>query len=431
MKPKKTFLQQVTALFRGNIFHAFSQWAVITLISAFGGNGAAGTYVSALAMTAPVFMFFDLNLRVMRSTDHEFDEVFSSYMGLRFYALVCAIVVSILICLVFYPLRIGIIIPILAYRVGESISNLAYGGLQRQQSSHLIGGSLTMKGIAALALLAVIVPLTSGNAIVAACGMAVVSIIWGIFRDLPLAWKINSPETPISKQVVLDGIRNITACKRIAKRAFPLGFDAGISSIALNAPKYSIEYFLGTDILGVYGILAQLAFSMQKLIGAIGHTGVPVLSKQRSQNNRKGFWRLFNRLLGSSIAVGLLSVLGGTLVIPYVMNICLGPDYGDYWLMFSLLLASCLAGAQRIAGRATQACSRYFAYTMFDVVIFIVSIVASILLVRSYGAFGGGIALSVAFGVGLVVTLVHTYRFLWPLEKESEINSSTEISARS
>ena len=140
MKPKKTFLQQVTALFRGNIFHAFSQWAVITLISAFGGNGAAGTYVSALAMTAPVFMFFDLNLRVMRSTDHEFDEVFSSYIGLRFYALVCAIVVSILICLVFYPLRIGIIIPILAYRVGESISNLAYGGLQRQQSSHLIGG---------------------------------------------------------------------------------------------------------------------------------------------------------------------------------------------------------------------------------------------------------------------------------------------------
>ena len=431
MKPKKTFVQQVAALFRGNIFHAFSQWAVITLISAFGGNSAAGTYVSALAMTAPVFMFFDLNLRVMRSTDHEFDEKFASYIGLRFYALVCAIVLSTLICFIFYPVRIGIIIPILAYRVGESISNLAYGGLQRQQSSHLIGGSLTMKGLAALVLLSILVPLTSGNPIVAACGMAVVSITWGIFRDLPLSWKINSPETPFSKQVVLDGVRDISSCTRIAKRAFPLGFDAGISSIAMNAPKYSIEYYLGTDILGVYGILAQLAFAIQKLIGAIGHTGVSLLSKQQSQNNRVAFWRLFNRLLGSSIVVGLLAVLGGTFVIPFVMNKCLGPEYGDYWLMFSLLLASCLAGAQRIAGRATQACSRYFAYTMFDVVIFTVSIIASIVLVQNYGAFGGGIALSIAFGFGLVVTLVHTYWFLWPMEKETEIKSPNEIPAKS
>lgn len=423
MKSRKTFAQQVAALFRGNVFHAFSQWAVITMISAFGGNGAAGNYVLALALTAPIFMFFDLNLRVMRSTDHEYDEKYSSYIGLRFYALVCAVVLAISTCLIYYPLRIWIVVPIVAYRIGESISNLAYGGLQRQQSSHLIGGSLTTKGLAALALLGVLVPLTSGNEIIAAIGMAFVSLIWAVFRDLPLAWKINVPDVPFSKQVVIDGLKDFTACKRIATRAFPLGFDAGISSIAMNAPKFCIESFLGTETLGVFGILNQLAFSIQKLIGAIGHTGVSVLSKQRSENNRAAFWRLFNKLLTSSAVVGVMAVIGGTFVIPFVMERFLGSDFGDYWLMFSLLLASSVAGMQRIAGRATQACSQYFAYTMFDVVIVIASVVSSIVLVKQYGPFGGGMALAIAFGLGLVVTLIHTYRFLWPMESDNVVES--------
>ena len=101
----------------------------------------------------------------------------------------------------------------------------------------------------------------------------------------------------------------------------------------------------------------------------------------------------------------------------------LGSDFGDYWLMFSLLLASSVAGMQRIAGRATQACSQYFAYTMFDVVIVIASVVSSIVLVKQYGPFGGGMALAIAFGLGLVVTLIHTYRFLWSMGSDDVVES--------
>ena len=92
---------------------------------------------------------------------------------------------------------------------------------------------------------------------------------------------------------------------------------------------------------------------------------------------------MFNKLLTSSAVVGVMAVIGGTFVIPFVMERFLGSDFGDYWLMFSLLLASSVAGMQRIAGRATQACSQYFAYTMFDVVIVIASVVSSIVLVLS------------------------------------------------
>jgi len=422
----KTFVQQVAALFRGNLVHAVSQFAVIALIKVFGGNAAAGTYVLALAMTAPIFMFCDLNLRVARSTDHKYGEQYVSYLGLRSYALIVAVVVCLLICCLFYPDKIFIIVPILIYRCGESLSNLAYGGLQRMQSSHLIGTSLSLKGLAALLLLGILIPVSSGDPIIAAAGMAIVSIFWAIFRDLPLAWKINVPEEKLGFDTALIGMGDIKSCRRIAFRALPLGFDAGISSLAMNIPKYCIEAYCGTETLGIFGVLSHLALSIQKLIGAIGHTGVGVLAKQRSEGNRDLFWSLFKKLLITSVLVGLGAIVGGMIVIPLLAGWLLGPEYANYPLIFTLLLASGLIGAQRIAGRATQACGQYFAYTMFDVIIFLTSALTSVSLVKHYGSVGAGIAISLAFAIGLFATLFHTFKILWPLVENETITPVAE-----
>ncbi len=418
MTATKTMLQQIVALFRGNIVHAVSQVMVIGLVSKIGGNESSGNYVLALATTAPIFMFFDLNLRVVRSTDHQHDELFSSYMGLRFYTLLLAVVASFVACGLLYPTRVWVFLPIVAFRIGESLSNLAFGGLQRVHSSDLIGKSLTGKGILSLLTIAFVIPLTSGNEVAAAVAMAIVSVCWATFYDVPLAWKLNQPDTPLTFASVGVGLKDFSACRRIGIRAFPLGFDAGISSLAMNAPKYCIEYYVGTNALGVFGLLSQFAFAMQKLIGAMGHAGVGVLSKHYSSNNRKQFWRLFNRMLGSCIAVSLASVVGGTLVIPFLASAILGPEYGNPWLILGLLLASALTGMQRIAGRATQACGQYLAYTLFDVLIFSVSSVTSFHLVQNFGEVGGAFALVISFAVGLMATLFHAYRLLWPQSSE-------------
>ena len=162
----------------------------------------------------------------------------------------------------------------------------------------------------------------------------------------------------------------------------------------------------------------------------MGHTGVSLLSKQRNENKRHAFWRLFNKLLLTSVLVGIAAIVGGIIVLPLVMNWTLGAKYGNFWLIFTLLLASCLTGAQRIAGRATQACGNYFAYTMFDVIMFLVSTAASLVLVKQFGIVGAGAAISIAFAVGLSVTLFHTYRLLWPEEAESESPLSEGSTAR-
>ena len=415
----KKFARQVAFLFQGQVLFAASQIAVLLLLVAFGsdeqaGKEQSGIYVLALATTAPLYLFFDLNLRVVRSTDQSHDEVFLSYLGLRICCLLIATVICVALCGIWYPHRFGIFIAIMGFRVSESLSNLCFGEFQRAQQSDRVGKSLSFKGPISIVLISLVAFLSSGSAVMVGFTMAAVSISFSLFFDLPRAWRIGNPETSISAGKIVSAMTDVKANVRIAKRALPLGFDACVSSLALNMPVYFIEATLGTATVGVFGVLMKLAYSIQIFVGAIGHTGVSVLAKLREEEKREQFWRLFSRMLVTSFGVGSLAVVGGTLILPWLLGLVFGAQFNQPILLMTLLVASCLTGSQRIAGRATQACGSYLAYTVFDVIIFLSSAIASWVLIAQFELVGAGIALTVAFAVGLVVTLIHTRFLLWP-----------------
>lgn len=401
------------------MLHALSQFTLLLLLSRFGGKEVAGHYVLALAVTAPIFLFFDLNLRVARATDHQHGESYSTYIALRFWTLLFAICCALSVGFTFYPDQMPIIALMTAYRVGDSISNLSYGNMQRAQQTDIVGSALTGRGLIYLAAILIVIPLTSGNEVILAGVMAAIALLWAFLKDLPRAWQLEEGSPGFGWHALSDGLKNPAGCWRVAKRTIPLGFDAGISSLALNTPRYCIKAWWGADVLGVFGLLTQLAFAIQKFVGAMGHTGVSLLSKHFNENKPKAFWRLFNRLLLGSSALGALSILLGTILIPILLGSFLGPSYDNRLLVFILLLASALTGIQRIAGRATQASGQYLNYTLFDVVIFVVSAVCSFLLIEPYGAEGGAAAIAIAFLVGSAVTLIHTYFFLWPTKSKA------------
>ena len=409
---QKSFLHQVQKLFRGQVLYAFSQWVVLAMLVKFGSDLEAGRYTLALATTAPIFLFFDLNLRVSRSTDHQFNEQFRSYLGLRIWCLVLAAVTAVCVSLWFFSSNFAVFAGLIAYRIGESISNLSFGGYQRLQFSDRIGSSLTIKGIICLCVMAIIIPLAQGNAGIAAMTMAAISLTWALFVDLPGSWKLNEPKYSLTLSSVIASLADVSSVTRIAKRSLPLGFDALVSSLALNTPKFCIEAWFGTAALGVYGVLSQLAFSIQMLIGAVGHAGVSVLSSLFRKEDKTPFWRLLNKMILASFVVGVIAIIGGTIVVPPVMTRLLGPNYNETLLFFLLLLASCFAGVQRTAGRATQACGSYFTYTLFDIVIFLTTSISALLFVKQYGVVGAATSVSIGFAVGLFITLVHTYSFL-------------------
>ena len=398
------------------------------MLGYFASDTEAGKYGFALFTTAPIFMFFELNLRVSRATDHQHGERFGNYVALRMLMLAIAFIVSIVVALIVSPQTFWVFLGVTLFRIGESLSNLSFGGFQRMQTSDLIGKSLTLKGIAVLGLIGPILALLNGNAIAAAFVMAAISIFFGLTRDLPRSWRINEPDSPLNKSTLAEAFSDSASNFRIAKRSLPLGIDSFVSSLALNSPRYCIKYWFGDAALGIFAVLSQLAFAIQMLIGAVGHTGVGMLSARFRSRQRSSFWRLYHRMFASSIVLGILAIIFGTLAIPPAMNYLGKPQYANVTLILFLLIASCLAGAQRTVGRATQACGRYYWYMAFDFVICVTSIATALWLVRSAttaeeGLVGGAIAIAAGFAAGLVVTLIHTYTLLW---KEPDVAADAD-----
>ncbi len=399
------------------------------MLGYFASDAEAGKYGFALFATAPIFMLFDLNLRVSRATDHQHGERFGNYVALRSLMLVFAFVVSIVIALIWSRETFLVFLGVTLFRIGESLSNLSFGGFQRMQTSDLIGKSLTLKGITVLLVIAPVLALLNGNAIAAAFAMAAISIFFGVVRDLPRSWRINEPDLPLDQSSLTDAFSDFSSNFRIAKRSLPLGIDSFVSSLALNSPRLCIKWWFGEAALGIFAILSQLAFAIQMLIGAVGHTGVGMLSERFRNRQRASFWRLYHRMFASSVVLGVLAIVFGTLAIPPFMNYIGKPQYANVMLIMLLLIASCLAGAQRTVGRATQACGRYFWYMAFDFVICATSIATALYLVTSatteeQGLVGGAIAITLGFAAGLVVTLIHTYTILWKSEPETNSGNS-------
>src|SRR5437764_11372372 len=69
--------------FAGNAVYAAGQWTILSLFAKLGNSEMLGQYALALALTAPVLMFSQLNLRAVMATDVAEKHRFGDYLAVR------------------------------------------------------------------------------------------------------------------------------------------------------------------------------------------------------------------------------------------------------------------------------------------------------------------------------------------------------------
>src|SRR5271156_4948572 len=67
----------------GNVIYAVTQFGALSVLAKLGNPAVVGQYALALAITAPVFMFTNLQLRGVQATDARHEYQFSDYFTLR------------------------------------------------------------------------------------------------------------------------------------------------------------------------------------------------------------------------------------------------------------------------------------------------------------------------------------------------------------
>ncbi|MEA2713907.1 MAG: hypothetical protein QOK27_1868, partial [Gemmatimonadales bacterium] len=146
----------------GNGVYAACQWGMLVVIAKLAPAESVGQFALGLAVTAPVVMFANLQLRAVQSTDMSGQYAFGQYLRLRFFTstLALAVISAIVLISGYRGETAYIILGIGGLKAVESMSDLLYGRMQQREDMYGIARSLMLRGLGALALLLCVVLLT-------------------------------------------------------------------------------------------------------------------------------------------------------------------------------------------------------------------------------------------------------------------------------
>ena len=81
--PRLSLRKNFSWTLAGNIIYAACQWGMLIILAKLGSAEMVGQFALGLAITAPIIMFADLNLRHVQATDAQEEYHFRDYLGLR------------------------------------------------------------------------------------------------------------------------------------------------------------------------------------------------------------------------------------------------------------------------------------------------------------------------------------------------------------
>lgn len=394
----------------GNIVYAGSQWGMLVVLAKLGTPEMVGQFALALAVTAPLFMFTNLQLRAVQATDARHNYLFGHYLGLRIVSTILALMLITVVTLVGgYSWETTIVI--LAVGVAksfESVSDVFFGLLQQHERMDRIAISMMIKGPISLIALSTGVLLTD----TVFWGALSLSIAWGVLlfsydvRSGLLVLMNQSKGTkavPISRQIrakLLRPIWQIQVLKRLTWLTLPLGFSMMLISLKSNIPRYFVEYYWGERQLGIFATMAYLMICGGMVVIALGQSASQRLAKQYLSLDRWNFFLLLTKLLGIGALVGFFGLLASVLLGREILTLLYGYEYAEETYVLRWLMAA--AGVSYLASCLNYAmiALRYLSAMLFlNILVLTAVALLCIWLVPLEGLVGAALALLVGHSI--------------------------------
>jgi O-antigen/teichoic acid export membrane protein len=331
----------------GNMVYSICQWGMLVVIARLGSPEKVGLFALAFAVTGPLVMSSNLQLRVVQATDARGEFLFGHYLALRLMTITTALIAIVCISIIL-PFNLHTTMVILAVGVAkliESASDVVYGLIQQHERMDRIAVSLMIRGPLSLLALGLGTYLT-GSVFWGSVGMAAV---WGIVL---LTYDIPSGKL-VLKNVCLPDASRFSPCwhyptiKKLAIMSLPLGVTTMLSSFNTNAPRYFVEHYLGERELGIFAAMVYLMVTGTLVINALGHSAAPRLAKHFAECDIKTYRSLLLKLIGIGSVTGAVGVVVSYFFGNWILRVLYGPEYAAYSsVMVWIALVSWMAYVQ-------------------------------------------------------------------------------------
>jgi O-antigen/teichoic acid export membrane protein len=411
--------------FVGNIIYSACQWGMLTVLAKLGSAEMVGQFSLGLAVTAPVIMLTNLQLRTVQATDAQNKYAFSSYLGLRLVmtALALLVIVGVVLISGYRTETAWVVLVIGLGKAFEAISDVFYGLCQKHERMDRVAGSLMIRGPLSLATLGIGVYLT-GSILWGAVGLAAAFALVLVGYDirsagqiLRIAWQPGGTALDGSGWVAeFRPYWEARTLARLAWLALPLGVVMMLLSLSTNTPGYFIERYLGERDLGIFSVMAYLMVLGNLVVLALGSSVSPRLARHYADKDLVAFRALLLKLVGIGALLGLAGMLGASVAGREILTILYRPEYAEYPGVFLCLMGA--AGIKYVAsflGYGMTAAG-YFKpqVTLFAVVVGVTAL-SCLWLIPSYGLSGAALALvssAVVQALGSTVVVVRSLQAL-------------------
>ena len=388
--------------FAGNVVYAGCQWGMLMILAKLGSPERVGQFALGLAVTAPVIMFSNLQLRAIQATDVRREYRLGHYLALRLATTALALLVIAGIACGYRLETALVILSVALSKALELTSDVVYGLLQAQERMGRIALSMMIKG--PLSMVALGAAFYATGSIV--WGTLALAGVWGL---LLIAYDIPSCTGLLDPDEAFRPLWDRSTLARLAWVALPLGIVMMLISLNANIPRYFVAHHLGEHELGIFAALAYLMVAGNTVVGALGQSASPRLARYYAEGDGRGFCRLLTRLVGLGAGIGALGLLAALVAGRQILASLYKPEYADHADLFAwLMVAATVSYVASLLGYGMTAARRFREQTPVFTASSAVTFAGCALLIPRFGLLGAAwsyvLALSVQlFGSALVL----------------------------
>lgn len=362
----------------GSFIQAFNSLFFMVIVTRINGINVAGYFSYAFVISNVFFIAATFGGRGFQITDSK--KEFSDKLYKKFRILttsLCIVLFSLLLLLFKYPgYKYLVIIMLIIARSFESISDVYYGVLQKNDKLSSVGKSLFFKNIISL-ILFLSIELLFKNLYLAILSWIITDILFLIFYDMKksLIYKEN-----IKKDKNFVDIFNATS--------FYFGF-AFLSSFLVNIPRYFVDGFLNDKVQGIFGILIMPATMVSLLATFILQPFSVKLSNLNKDENRE-FISLNKKIFWYITIISFVCIVVSYIIGIPILNFIYGINLDAYEIHLLLVMigAYFLAINSFLSLIYTIKRKLKYQFTIY-VISVIISFIISYILVKNFGFIGG------------------------------------------
>lgn len=415
----------------GNGVFALCQWGTLIVFAKLGSPALVGQVIYGLALTAPLFVIAQLQLRSVQATDADNRHALDQYIGLRVLTTIAALIASVLIAAAMSTSSKQLALIILFWSLSKAVdsgSDCLYGLFQQSERMDYVGVSFSLRGLLAVAGVAVLFR-AGHSAPLALAGLVAGWTTVFILFDIPVARNLlrqrkESANAPNGTGETLRPALNRRQLTPLCLEAAPLGVVAFLVTLQTQIPRYVVKGLLHSRELGLFSAAAYLTMIGALLVNALGAPACVRLAQCHVTGDRSGFRALLAKLLLVAAALGIAGILVSAFAGGRILTLLYTKEYsGMAGVLTMLCVGSALSFVASFLGYGMTSLRRYTIQVPIFVCVLLITLLSCYWLTGRYGLMGTAVGVL----LGNLVQLLLSAAVVWQATRGNNMRTATGL----